>query len=267
MRSTPAPQQKPKLVKGLLIVFTLTLISSFGMALLSNLTNGYSSVLNTEDIALIQLDPPESGDLLAVMHTTAGDMTFILYPKECPETVANFRRLAEEGYYNDTYVFHTEPQIFFSAGSKNPDGTLSDADMEKEQERVPQELSAKLWPLRGSLCALETKTEGGFWKTLTKTRDHLTGSRFLVVDTVEMTEEMQNGLREVDDDAMREVAEAFIENGGIPNYSQQVTIFGQLQDGYEILDAITDTKTAGEGASSRPAEDILIKSIDISEAK
>lgn len=266
MQLSHAPQQKPKLVKGLLIVFTLTLISSFGMALLSNLTNGYSTVLNDEDIALIQLDPPESGDPLAVVHTTAGDMTFALYPEECPETVANFCKLANDGYYNDTYVFHTEPQIFFSAGSKNPEGTLSAEESALSQERIPQELSAKLWPLRGSLCALETKTEGGFWKTLTKTRDHLTGSRFLVVDTVEMTEEMRAGLLETDDEAMKTIGEAFIENGGIPNYSQQLTVFGQLQEGFEILDAITDAETAGEGESRRPAEDIRITGIEITEA-
>lgn len=263
MQSSRAPQQKSKLVKGLLIVFSLTLISSFGMALLSNMTGGFSAVLNHEDIALIQLDPPKSGDLLAVMHTTAGDMTYALYPEQCPETVANFCKLAEEGYYNDTYVFHIEPQIFFSAGSKNPDGVISEVDADSPQECIPQELSAKLWPLRGSLCALETKTEGGFWKTLTKTRDHLTGSRFLVIDTVEMTADMQAGLRSVDDEAMREIGEAFIEYGGIPNYSQQITIFGQLQDGFEILDAITDSETTGDGEAQRPAKEIRITSVEI----
>ena len=258
-----SPQQKPKLVKGLLIIFTLTLISSFGMALLSNMTGGFSAVVDDAEIELIQLDPPKSGDTLAVMHTTAGDMTYVLYPDECPETVANFCKLAEEGYYDHTYVFHVEPQVFFSGGGKNPDGTLSSSEADLPQERVPQELSPKLWPIRGSLCALETKTEGGFWKTLTKTRDHLTGSRFLVVDTVEMTEDMQEGLRSVEDPGLQKVAEAYIEHGGIPNYSQQMTIFGQMTEGFEILDAITDAKVTGEGDAKKPAEDIIITGIEI----
>lgn len=267
LHSAPrSPQQKSKLVKGLLIVFTLTLISSFGMALLSNMTGGYSAVLDTKDIALIQLDPPKKGDPLAVMHTTAGDMTYALYPDECPETVAAFCRLAREGYYNDTYVFRVEPQIFFSGGGKNPDGTLSEADAADARERIPQELSPKLWPLRGSLCALETKTEGGFWKTLTKTRDHFNGSRFLVVDTVEMTEDLIEGLRSVDDDGMRQVADALIEHGGIPNYAQQLTIFGQLLDGFDVLDTITDAKVTGEAGRQKPAEEILITGIEITEA-
>ena len=264
--ATRSPQQKSKLTKGLLIVFTLTLISSFGMALLSNLTGGYSTVLNNEDIALIQLDPPKTGDPVAVMHTTMGDMTYTLYPEQCPETVANFCKLAEAGYYNDTYVFHVEPQIFFSGGGKNPEGTLSETEAASAQERIPQELSPKLWPLRGALCALETKTEGGIWKTLTKTRDHFTGSRFLVVDTVEMTEEMKNGLHVEDNEALNRVGEALIEKGGIPNYAQQLTVFGQLQDGFEVLDAITDAKVTGEGESKKPAEEIRITGIEITKA-
>lgn len=266
MQSYRAPQPKSKLTKGLMIVFTLTLISSFGMALLSNLTGGFSTVINHEDIELMQLEPPKSGDMLAVVHTTVGDMTFTLYPEQCPETVKNFCALANEGYYNDTYVFHAEPQIFFSAGSKNPDGVIPSEDAERPQENIPRELSPKLWPLRGSLCALETKAEGGFWKILTKTRDHMTGSRFLVVDTVEMNEEMQAGLRSVDDEAMKKIGEAFIEHGGIPNYSQQLTIFGQLQEGFEILDAITDSEVIVEGTAKRPAKEIRITSVEITEA-
>lgn len=257
------PQNKSKIVKGLLIVFTLTLLSSFGMALFSNLTGGFSAVIDSEDIELIQLEKPESGAPLAVMHTTCGDMTFVLYPEQCPETVAAFCKLAEEGYYNDTYVFHVEPQIFFSGGGKNPDGTLSEQDAADSRERIPQEITPKLWPFRGALCALETKTEGGFWKTLTKTRDTFTGSRFLVVDTVEMTDEMIQGLQSVEDDGLRKVGDALIEHGGIPNYSQQIAIFGQLQEGFEVLDAITDAKITGEGEQKKPAEDIRITRIDI----
>ena len=257
------PQQKSKLVKGLLIVFTLTLISSFGMALLSNLTGGFSAVIDSKEVELIQLEKPESGTPLAVMHTTAGDMTYALYPEQCPQTVAAFCQRAEAGYYNDTYVFRVEPQIFFSGGGKNPGGTLSEADAADPGERIPQELSPKLWPLRGALCALDTKSEGGFWKTLTKTRDTLTGSRFLVVDSIEMTDEICAGLRSVDDEAMQRVAEALIEHGGIPNYSQQITIFGQLQEGFDVLDAITGAKLTGEGEEKRPAEDIRITGIEI----
>lgn len=254
---------KARLVKGLTLACTFTLLSSFGFAVWTSLTSGYTATLEYEDIALIQLDEPPQDAPLAVMHTTAGDMTYVLYPEECPETVANFCALAEEGYYDGTYVFRVEPEIFFSAGAQSPEGTLGEGDTDLPREHVPQELSAKLWPLRGALCALETKTEGGVWKVLTKTQARFTGSRFLVCDTIEMTDEIKEGLRSGDNEAMNRVAEAFIEYGGIPNYAQQITVFGQMTDGFEILDAITETAVAGESEQKRPAEDIIITGIEI----
>lgn len=263
MKRTGMDPQKAKLVKGLTLVCTFTLISSFGFALWANLTSGYTAVLEYDDIALIQLDEPAEDAPRAVMHTTMGDMTYVLYPSECPETVANFCELAERGYYDGTYVFRVEPDVFFSAGS-----SLKEEDNVSglPQEHVPQELSAKLWPLRGALCALETTTEGGVWKTLTKTREHFTGSRFLVCNSIEMTDAIKEGLRSGDNEAMNNVAEAFIEHGGIPNYAQQITVFGQLTEGFDVLDAITGTEVTGEAENKRPVTDIQITGIEIENA-
>lgn len=258
--------QKSGLAKGLTIVFTVTLISSFGLAIWSNMTSGYTAVLEYDDIALIQLDEPKSGTPLAVMHTTAGDMTYILYPEQCPQTVANFTALAEQGYYDGTYVFRVEPDVFFSAGAKTPEDKVPEEGSSAPQEHIPQELSAKLWPLRGALCALTTAAEGGVWKTITKTRDYYTGSRFLVCNTIEMTDEICEGLRSGDNDAMKKVGEAFIEKGGIPNYSQQIAVFGQLYDGFEILDSVTGAELTGEGENRRPKTDIQITNIEITKA-
>ena len=41
----------------------------------------------------------------AVLHTTAGDITILLYEKEAPETVKNFVALAREGYTMEARSF------------------------------------------------------------------------------------------------------------------------------------------------------------------
>ena len=264
-----ARPQKPKFVKGLLIVFTVTLLVSFGTAVFANLTSDYKTVLNYDEIALIQLDEPQSGMTAAVMHTTLGDMQFTLYPEECPQTVASFIELAESGYYNDSYVFELAPSVFFAAGSATAAGDLKPGASGAAHEHIPQELSPKLWPFRGALCAMQTANEGGFWKILTRTQETFTGSRFLVCNSIEMTEDIQSGLRGVQNDAMQRVGEAFIEHGGIPNYAQQMTVFGQLTEGFDVLDAITGAEV-GEGENvgndvvvTRPKEDIRITSVEI----
>ena len=265
MRVKPPVQktQKSKMVKGLMIVGTITLLSSFGLGLWSSLTGNYTAVLDYNEIELLQLEAPSAGMPCATVHTTAGDMQFTLYPEQCPETVANFRRLAESGYYDNTYVYETAPEVFFAAGSKELSPELPEDWATRPEEHVPQELSPKLWPLRGALCALPTGTEGGFWKILTKTQDYFSGSRFLVCNSIEMTDEIQEGLRAGDNEAMQRIAEAFIEHGGIPNYAQQMTVFGQMTEGFEVLDAITSAEVTGEQDATRPKEDILITSVEI----
>lgn len=259
------PPQRKRLAKGLTMVCCFTLLTSFAFALWSSLTSDYTAVLEYDDIAAIQLEKPEAGAPAAIMHTTAGDMTYVLYPAECPETVANFTALAESGYYDGTYVFRVEQDVYFSAGAPDASGELESGALESAQEHIPQELSAKLWPFRGALCALTTTAEGGFWKRLTKTQDYFTGSRFLVANSIEMTAEIKEGLQASTSDAMKMIAEKFLEQGGIPNFSQQICVFGQLTEGFEILDAITGAELTGEDGNKRPAEDIMITGIEITE--
>lgn len=254
--------KRARIVKALSLCAIFTLLSGIAFSVWYSLTSRYSTVLNVDDIEMIQLEAPKSGDPAAVIHTSAGDMTYRLYPEYCPNAVANFTELANSGYYDGTYIFRVEKGIFFAAGAPNEDGSLRDeAAGAADCEHVVQELSPKLWPLRGALCALATGQDTGFWANFTGKQKTYNGSRFLVADTVEMTDEMIEGLRS--NNQMAPVAEAFIEHGGIPNYSQQITVFGQLTDGFEILDAITGAELTGESGNTRPKEPILINSVEI----
>lgn len=259
--SGPGRKTKP-LVKGLMACCIFTLLLSLLCSAWFSMTSNYSAMIHVEDIELIQFDAPEKGDTIAVIHTTAGDMTYRLFPEQCPETVRSFTALAENGAYNDTFVFRVEPEIFFSAGAADTDGNVKNADA--ECERIPQELSPKLWPFRGSLCALTTTTDSGFFKTLLGKQKTFTGSRFLVADTIEMTDEIKEGLvNDESNEGQKLIGNAFIEHGGIPNYSQQITVFGQLIEGSEILDAITSAEVTGEENAKRPVQEIRITSIEI----
>lgn len=256
------PPKRSKAARGLTLVAVFTLVMSFGCGLWYTYTNGYSAVVNLDDIELIQLEPPKNGDPVAIMHTTAGDMKYCLYPSKCPQAVENFVQLAESGYYDDTFIFTVEKGVLFAGGAPNPDGSLHpDVQNDAKEESVPRELSEDLWPLRGALCALKTKTDGGFFRTLAGKQQFYNGSRFLVADSIEMTADIRENL--LADEEKRIIAEAFLEYGGIPNYSQQMTVFGQLYDGFEVLDAITDTELIGEKGAMRPKEEIRIESIEI----
>lgn len=257
-RNTPSAARTVKVLSILIAVsLVLALLCSGWYSMSQNIT----ATVKLDEVTLVQLEEPKEGDPAAIMHTTAGDMLFLLYPDECPLAVENFTQLAKSGYYDNTYVFRVEQDVFFSGGSPNADGSLNEGGMDLPQENVVRELTPNMWPFRGALCSLTTGSDTNFWKLLTGTQKHYNGSRFLVVDSIEMTEEITNALMEGEED--NPVAKTFAELGGIPNYSQQLTVFGQLYEGYEILDAITGAKLLGEENAMRPAEDILITSVEI----
>ena len=256
------PKKRAKTVRALTLIAVFTLVLSLGCGLWYTYTNSYSAVVDLSTVEMIQLEPPKSGDIIATMHTTAGDLKYCLYPSECPRAVENFVQLAENGYYNGTYVFRVEDGVFFAGGSPHPDGSLNeDVQNDAHEESIPRELSPKLWPIRGALCALKTKTEGGFFRTLTGKQAVYNGSRFLVANSIELTEEVTKELTE--EKEKNPIASVFLEHGGIPNYAQQITVFGQLYDGFEVLDAITHTELTEDSEAKRPKEDIIIESIEI----
>ncbi len=68
-----------------------------------------------------QLEFPEEGEEIAVMHTDKGDIYFRLFPEAAPKAVENFVTHAKEGYYTDTF-FHRVAEEFVIQGG-DPEGT------------------------------------------------------------------------------------------------------------------------------------------------
>ncbi|MDU7028018.1 peptidylprolyl isomerase [Robinsoniella peoriensis] len=64
----------------------------------------------------------------AIFHTTAGDITVILYPDQAPETVAYFISLAEQGYYNGSPFDYIDKDNTIQAGSKGTDEEKTDEE-------------------------------------------------------------------------------------------------------------------------------------------
>lgn len=222
--------------------------------------NGYTSTVDLSKVDLVQLEEPEPEDPVAVIRTSMGDISVRLFPEEAPNAVKNFEELANAGFYDDTYVFQLEPKVYFAAGSKTPDGELGDAYQE-EHESIEREISDNLWPFRGALCALTTKSDTGFWKMFLDKVKYYNGSRFILVDSIEFTDDL---IKEMyGDNPDNKVARAFEQLGGVPNYSQQMTIFGQTYAGFDVLDAITEAATTGEENHKTPAEEIRIRTVEI----
>lgn len=59
----------------------------------------------------------------AIIHTSMGDITVELDEDRAPATVANFRRYAEDGFYNDTIFHRVIPGFMIQGGDPLGTGT------------------------------------------------------------------------------------------------------------------------------------------------
>ena len=83
----------------------------------------YLDNLATQGTEITQLDMPEKGEEIAVIHTNMGDIKVKFFEKEAPKAVENFKTHAKDGYY-DGIIFHRVINNFMIQGG-DPTGTGS----------------------------------------------------------------------------------------------------------------------------------------------
>ena len=83
----------------------------------------YLDNLATQGTEITQLDMPEKGEEIAVIHTNMGDIKVKFFEKEAPKAVENFKTHAKDGYY-DGIIFHRVINDFMIQGG-DPTGTGS----------------------------------------------------------------------------------------------------------------------------------------------
>lgn len=259
------PKKKVLSAMGIILLVTavLSFIAFYAIVMFSQ--QGYHYI-DPETLELIQLEDIPDDSPTAIIETSLGEIRVVLYPDYAPNTVSQFITLAEKGWYDDTYIFEAKKDVYFAAGSGDSSGTLKTPPVFANQEEVPQELHQNLWPFRGALCALTTSTDTSFSKRLFKSETYYTGSRFMLLNSVDFSDqEFVEQFREAS--GSEELADAFIQLGGVPNFSQQITVFGQTYSGFDVIDQITSVQLAEEinpqGYTS-PVEEIKILSVQIS---
>ena len=185
--------------------------------------------IDAADVELIQYKVPDDDTPVVIFETTKGTMKAVLFEDEAPNFCKYFINLVESGYYDDTYYFmiETDQKAYAFGGAKAPNGEDTD---DTDMKNLEPETSKDLWPFRGALCSYG-REKGVFNKR------NVTGSRIVFVNSVEFTDEFKAEMEAIED-ANELILNAFFDNGGVPNFSQQFTLFGQIYDGLDVLDAI-----------------------------
>lgn len=244
--------------KTLIIMIVVAGLLTLGMMILEQVrkSNDTYVAIDVDSMELVQLEGVKNGDTIAIVNTTLGEIRFVLYPEYSPDAVANFMELADSGYYDNTYFYHSDSGVYSSAGSKDKAGTYPKGD---RHERIERELNQNLWSFKGAVCCATTDFDRSFKEMLLGGGTYYCGSRINFLNTIEFTDELKQQMR--DSAGSEELTEAFIENGGIPNFAQQMTVIGQVYEGMEIVEKLASLESTDNGYYKIPNDDIMIISV------
>ena len=162
-----------------------------------------------------------AGNPVVALETSKGTIKIELYPDKAPETVANFLRYVDDGFYSGT-IFHRVMKGFMIQG-----GGMT-ADMNEKMSRAPikNESANGLGNLRGTIAMARTGDP------------HSASSQFYINHVT------NQGLNK-----------AQAQDGW------GYCVFGKVIEGMEVVDAIAEVATGNSGQHSNvPVEPVTIKS-------
>ena len=199
------------------------------------------------ECAETQFTAPAAGDTIAVFQTSAGEVRTVLYPELAPMAVDNFVGLADQGYF-DGLEFHRV--IWgFAVQSGDATGTGLGGSTIWNGNPFPAEYTDRLHHYAGALCAACSPDESP--STL---------SQFYFVQALPDSVSGADKQALLDAGVRQEVADAYDAVGGLPYLDNTDTVFGQVYEGMEVVDAIAGAETDENG---KPLEPVILERVII----
>ena len=254
------PMHSPAFVK----YFKFSLIAIvFLVALLIFLTFNKSDDNKYENVKFIQYEEYSDDTDVVVYETTLGTFKAVLFEKEAPNYIKYYKKLVDKGYYNDSYVFgvvtgnedeNKGAHLYFSGGAKTADGETTD---DTNTETIDAEISPNLWAFKGALGSFVGTDGMLFWKK------NVAGSSVMFFGNSIISEEKKEEVKNQDkiDSSLKsvynELSDKLCNYGGVPEASQQYTIFGQVCDGWEAYNKILSAEVKDiDDDDYQPLDDI-----------
>lgn len=192
-----------------------------------------------------QLEKPNENDVLAKISTNMGDMYFRLFPEIAPKAVENFVTHAKNGYYNGL-IFHRIINDFMLQGG-DPTGTGRGGES-IWGKAFEDEFDIDARNYRGAL-------------SMANSGPNTNGSQFFIVQAKKVPAMMLKQMESLANEGYPyRVADNYEKKGGTPWLDFKHTVFGQLYEGFDVLDNIAAVKV---GVSDKPLEDVVINEIVI----
>ena len=183
----------------------------------------------------------EDKQVKIVISTNFGDMTAILY-NETPLHRDNFVKLVKEGWYEGS-PFHRVIRNFMIQCGQNADGQLDPG------YTVPAEFVDGKYHKYGALAAARKPDQ-------VNPELASSGSQFYIVQgQVATFESLDNFSRRSGVTYTNDQIETYTTVGGSPHLDGGYTVFGEVIEGFEVIDKIASVKTDN---ASKPIEPVVM---------
>lgn len=185
-----------------------------------------------------QTQTPTKGDIIVtISYKDYGDVKIKMFPEEAPLAVENFTTHAKDGYYDNLTMHRIINDFMIQGGDPSGNGTGGESIWGKEFKNETVEY---LNPIRGSLCMANAGADTN-------------GSQFFIVQAKSIDESALEPLSDIQ-------KEMYNTNGGCPWLTGGYTVFGQVFEGMDVVDAIAAVET---GANDKPKKDVVIEHISV----
>ncbi len=190
-------------------------------------------------VNLKQLTPPASGTEIAVMKTSMGNIKIMFFPVEAPKAVENFITLAKKGYYNGQKFHRVIKDFMLQSGDPTGTGTGGESIWGAP---FNDEFSLNLYNFRGALC-------------MANSGENTNQSQFFIVQAPTAAQSYIDQMTA--NEYGKKVIDAYTKLGGAPWLDGVHTVFGQVVEGMDVVDAIAAVPTENDA----PKTDVTIISI------
>lgn len=235
---------------------------------------------------------PKSGDLIATFEIEDyGTIKAVLFPEVAPVGVENFQKLCDAGFYKGLKIHRVISDFMFQGGSANGDGTGGEAMVNGGKFSIETAQNARHF--YGALCYANAGADNNstqFYIVNNKEPIYLDNDINVgaVKNSIDQCKEASAAYKAQGADdyaayydrqatyyqtmldwitsANDEIKERYKEMGGTPSLDGNYTVFGQVYEGFDVIDELSaaEVKDNGAGEISKPVKDIIIKNVSVS---
>ena len=236
---------------------------------------------NVENVA------PKSGDLIATFEIEGfGTIKAVLFPEAAPVGVENFQKLADSGYFKNLNIHRVVADFMLQGGSLNGNGTGGDAMVNGGEFGIETTQNARHF--YGALCYANAQGQNSTQFYIVNNKIPQDLDDFDIPRYEQIVQQGKDYMAASRSDAEREyyrfqgqyyqntvdwvnyasdeIKARYKEKGGTPFLDGNYTVFGQVYEGFDVVDRISEvlvTYNDNGTEMSKPVQDIIIKNVTV----